>query len=345
MKKIMGILIMTLLIGTMIIPVTGKITVLSNDNIKSYSFNHNDYKNTASSQLKFMIAGSGLRFLRFYRIYVPPSYDGSESFPLLLAFHGSTGVGKFFDPGYIIWFYQDTWFEGYTDLNEKADEEGFIVVYPKALLFYSPPFSYYYFGFNVPVYPESWFRWRSLTDDVGFVVDLIDKMENVYNIDSDRIYLTGFSNGADFTYSLGCLLSDKVAAIAPVAGEIAKKEADEEDYTYPPDPENPLPIIVFHGTEDPAYPWDGDQWGCGIDPSIQFWVKHNGCDPKPEIYESESGNIIRYTYSNGNDGSEVILYKTIGGGHWWPASGLVDTIQEIDATDLMWEFFKQHPKQ
>ena len=165
----------------------------------------------------------------------------------------------------------------------------------------------------------------------------------------------GLSAGADMAHSLGCVLSDKVAAISPVAGAVACKDAADEEYIYPPNPENPVPVIIFHGTNDPSFPWEGDQYNCAVNDSVQFWVEHNGCDPDPEINVSESGNIVRYTYSNGNDGSEVILYKTIGGGHWWPgndftnpddnAPWLVDTIQEIDATDLMWEFFEQHPKQ
>ena len=88
--------------------------------------------------------------------------------------------------------------------------------------------------------------------------------------------------------------------------------------------------------------------------SVAFWVKHDGCNPTPEINTSESGKIIRRTYTNGENGTEVILYTTVGGNHWWPgnpwtsrpgAPWLVDTIQEISATDLIWEFFAAHPKQ
>jgi len=353
--KIVGILVCMLLIATMILPATGKITISSTVDRKSNSINHSVFMNSDGSKLKFMIAGSRLRCLRFYRIYVPPSYDGSEPVPLVLAFHGSTGMGEDFKPSTILWFYRDVFFEDYTDFNEKADEEGFIVVYPKALVFYIPHINYYLFAYNALQWPDSWFRWRNLIDDVGFTEDLINKMQRNYNIDSDRIYITGFSAGADMTHSLGCVLSDKVAAIAPIAGAVACKDATDEEFIYPPDPENPVSVIVFHGTNDSLIPWEGNEENCAVNDSVQFWVEHNGCDPDPEINVSESGNIVRYTYSNGTDGSEVILYKAVGGEHWWPgndftdpnnvAPWLVDTIQEIDATDLMWEFFEQHPKQ
>jgi polyhydroxybutyrate depolymerase len=83
-------------------------------------------------------------------------------------------------------------------------------------------------------------------------------------------------------------------------------------------------------------------------------VEHNGCDPTPEIYTSVSGKIIKRTYTNGKNGTEVVLYTTVGGKHWWPGNPysssdpediFVDTVQEISANDLIWEFFEAHPKQ
>ena len=349
-RKIVGIFIVMLLIGT-VLPVSGRIMfsdinkpLLIDDNLLA----------SDNTELEWMIAGKGLRCIRFYQIHVPTGYDGSEPVPLVVALHGSTGTGRYFNPAHIIWFYKDTFFENYTDFSEKADIENFIVVYPKALLFYSPEFMFHLFAYNVPVYPDSWYKGRNLIDDIGFIDDLIDKIQSEYNINSDMVYLAGLSNGADMVYSLGCLLSNKISAISVIAGEIAKKDKDDEEFSYPPDPENPMPVIVFHGTGDTSVPWEGDEWGCGVDPSIQFWVEQNSCNPDPEIFESESGKIIRYIYSNGLDGSEVVLYKSVNGTHCWPgndfesvpgAPWLVDQIKEIDATDLIWEFFESHPKQ
>jgi len=332
-------------------PPDNKIKLMSN-NLNKTVYQNNLFDD--NTKLKWMIAGKGLRCIRFYQIHVPTGYDGSESVPLVVALHGSTGTGRYFNPAYISWFYKDTFFEDYTDFSKKADLENFIVVYPKALLFYSPEFMFHLFAYNVPVYPDSWYRGRNLIDDVGFIEDLIDKIQNEYNIDSDMVYLSGFSNGADMVYSLGCLLSEKISAISVAAGEIAKKDKDDEEFSYPSNPENPMPVLVFHGTGDSSVPWEGDEWGCGVDPSIQFWVEQNGCDSNPEIFESESGNIVRYSYLNGLDGSEVILYKSVNGTHCWPGNSyndsssapwLIDRINEISATDLIWEFFESHPKQ
>ena len=91
-----------------------------------------------------------------------------------------------------------------------------------------------------------------------------------------------------------------------------------------------------------------------VNVSISFWIDNNNCDVEPEVYISESGRIIRETYKNGDMGTEVVLYTTVGGEHWWPgnkmefnenAPWLYDHHKEISATNLMWEFFESHPKQ
>ncbi|MCJ7571409.1 MAG: hypothetical protein MUO82_05990 [Candidatus Thermoplasmatota archaeon] len=80
---------------------------------------------------------------------------------------------------------------------------------------------------------------------------------------------------------------------------------------------------------------------------MYYWVEHNNCDPSPEIEKSESGNIIKRTYANGTDSSEVVLYTCC---KWW--SRMVCRSRDffcppckISATNLIWEFFKAHPKQ
>jgi polyhydroxybutyrate depolymerase len=100
-----------------------------------------------------------------------------------------------------------------------------------------------------------------------------------------------------------------------------------------------------------SYEGGGDYNLSSVNDSVAFWVEHNGCNPIPEIYTSASGKIIRRTYTNGKNGTEVVLYTTVGGEHWWPGNHwntgqwLVDTIREISATDLIWDFFAAHPKQ
>ena len=337
-RKIIGICVCMLLTITCIVPVMGEFIAVkkSSDDIKSLS--------SVTTRLKFMIAGKAIRALRSYWLYIPPGYNESKPTPLVIVLHGSS-------LGSDIEFYF-RWIEKYTEFSTKADKEGFIVVYPNAKLW----FQYFLHGerayheWNCGWYP--YFNDTSLIDDIGFIRDLIDKIEAGYNINSSRIYVTGFSSGGIMSYTIGSLLSDKIAAIAPVAGTIGGRGSEEEPYSYIPDPKNPVSVIAFHGTNDSFVSYENSSNEVSVNESISFWVKHDNCTSIPEINISESGKIIRRVYRNGSNGTEVVLYTTMGGEHWWPgnhlkigATYLIDTIQEISATDLIWEFFETHPKQ
>jgi len=346
-KKIIGILIITLMIAIAVLPVSGRILIFN----KEKSLIEQDYQILASdnTEQKLIIAGNTLRCLRSYWIHIPPVYDGSESVPLVISLHGSMSF-SFLYPFYS---FRSCWMEGYTDMSDKANEEGFIVVYPKSGLIFDTDTRTLIFAFDVPIYPDYAIARQSI-DDVGYIRDLIEKVQAEYNIDSNRIYITGLSNGGDFTYYLGAELSDIIAGIAPVAGYVAYKAPDETVYNYIPNPANPVSVIVFHGTNDTLMPYEENEWGIGVNKSVAFWVEHNECNPVPDVEISESGIIIKETYKDGLENTEVVLYKTVGGDHWWPgndieynenAPWLYDSYKEISATDLIWEFFESHPKQ
>jgi len=128
LKKIIGIFICMMLIGTMILPVTGRISLYENNYI-----NKNCEKLVSeNTDLKWMIAGDGLRRLHSYWLHVPTSYDGSESVPLVLVLQGSAPFNSN-DP---LGCFRQCYTEEQTLFSEKADEEGFIVAYPNAKLFF-----------------------------------------------------------------------------------------------------------------------------------------------------------------------------------------------------------------
>jgi len=290
--------------------------------------------------------------IRLYQIHIPPSYDGSESVPVVIALHGHPGC----------------WLEvkGCTNFDKKADEEGFIVVYPnghlaplleRILLFFNTLMPTLHFWGHI------WNCWDFCDiDDVGFIRTLNNLLKSTLNINSSRIYITGISGGGLMTYRLGADLSDIVAAIAPVAGSIGGIWYTESTQYVIPDPTHPVSVVVFHGLQDRKVPYEGG-WTNGtlrlwntnikmdihvyflsVNESVSFWVEHNHCNPIPEIETSESGNIIKRTYANGTNGSEVVLYTVVNGGHEWFGSRFFPPC-EISATDLMWEFFEAHPKQ
>ena len=324
LKKLIGIFIMTLLIGTVVLPVNSTMNVLdSNIKIKT-SLSPGDY-------LRFMFFDMSLRS---YRFHIPPSYDGMNPMPLVFALHGysqnSTACMLF------------------TKLNEKADEEGFIVVYPNGgtdlyfLLACKNLHGWGYWGFY-------WNCWDALNyDEVGFFKKLIDTFQSEYNIDEHRIYVTGFSNGGEMAYRLGADFSNIIAAIAPVAGSIGGKWNYNQDEKYHgpfyiiPEPEHPLPVVVFHGMKDQSVPYEGMRDPLtdeiilySVNESVAFWVEYNNCDPIPLIDTIYRGSVITRTYTNGSQNSEVVLYTVVNRGHDWFWC----------CNDLIWEFFEAHPKQ
>lgn len=260
---------------------------------------------------------------RSYLLYVPESYDSASPTPLVIAIHG-----------FAEWPAHEALISHW---NEVAEENGFIVVYPSGTRF-----------------PKRWRASGTPVDDgdalidVRFISDLIDHLQNQYNIDPARIYANGLSNGGGMSYLLACTLSDRLAAVGSVAGA----------YLYPLEdctPSRPVPLIVFHGTLDPIVPYGGGP-SRSFDvpfPFIPAWVKGyaavNHCDPAPEIFPSSGNDISGMRYTGCKQDADVIFYSIASGGHSWPGGDPIPawivgkTSQSIDATRLMWEFFQAHP--
>ncbi len=265
---------------------------------------------------------------RSYVVHVPPQYDPETPAPVVLAFHGGGG-----NPEAMMRL---------SGLSDKADEAGFLVVYPsgtgamKRMLTFN--------GGNCCGYAL-----REKVDDVEFTRRLLDDLGTWANVDGRRVYATGMSNGAIMAYRLASELSDRIAAIAPVGGPMGTATCK---------PKRPVPVIHFHGTDDRFAPFQGGK-GRGptefysVEHSIRQWVKANGCEQEPVIGtlpdKAEDGtSITRKTYGSGRDGSEVVLLVIHGGGHTWPGREprlkfLGKSTRNLSASDAMWEFFKKHP--
>ncbi len=259
---------------------------------------------------------------RRYLLYVPESLDQSQPVPLVISLHG-----------FIEWPAHQEYISRW---NELADEYGFIVVYPQGTGF---PLRWNAYGRNSDE--------LDMQKDVQFMSDLMDKMQNEYNIDPKRIFVNGLSNGGGMSYVLACKLSERIAAIGGVAGA----------YSYPSDlcqPDRPVPVIAFHGTADPIVPYEGGVAGRDgfTFPAIADWVKswteRNGCNPDPDDIPAD-GDASGIRFSDCLDGSEVVFYTIAEGGHTWPGGNPMPewltgpTSQDIEASRVMWEFFEQHP--
>jgi polyhydroxybutyrate depolymerase len=266
---------------------------------------------------------------RSYLVHIPPRYSASPT-PVVLAFHGVGDTAR-----------KMVWMSG---LSEKADQAGFIVVYPSG----SGPLGHMlsWNGGNCCTYAK-----RNDVDDVGFTRCVLDDLATFVSVDAKRVFATGISNGGILCYRLASELSDRIAAIAPISGTMGQATCN---------PRRPVSVMHFHGTDDPVEPFNG---GVGlkifprlvfysVDDTIRAWVQADGCPTSPTVVDlptpiDDCTTVQQRTYGPGNEGSEVILFIIRGGGHTWPGRNTIHFLgrstHNIVANDLMWEFFQRHP--
>jgi len=237
---------------------------------------------------------------------------------LIIALHGGVGTPRNI--------------EEQSGLSETANQEGFMVCYPQ--------------GLN-----RTWNAGeccgksdRKDRDDVGFISLLIDDLLANYDIDSNRVYVTGISNGGFMCYQLACEIPNKISGIAPVAATMTAEVCN---------PSNSVPIIHFHSYLDNGVPYLG---GVGDGPSKNYkapldsiftvWSNNNGCAVNKSIIHAGT-DYDHWQWTNCTDSVNIELYLTHDGGHQWPMGvkpfkKMDEPSQVIDANQLMWNFFKRN---
>jgi polyhydroxybutyrate depolymerase len=263
------------------------------------------------------IVSSGVE--REYLLHVPRLYSRTRATPLVISLHGAGG-----------WPVQQMELSRW---NRVADEHGFIVVYPSG---------------TGSAAPRIWHTdGTGLTRDVRFIAELIDKLEADYNIDSNRIYANGISNGGGMSFVLSCTLSDRIAAVGMVGA------AQTQPWGWCTD-RRPVPMIAFHGTADAMSPYEGgrspiaDIWFPNIPAWTAKWARRNRCRTEP-VETAVARDVTRIEYPGCVGGADVVLYKVQGGGHTWPGGAPLPewfagpTSNGVDASREMWAFFREHP--
>lgn len=267
--------------------------------------------------------------LRSCLVHVPPGYKPAQPTPLVLAFHGAWTNSRIM--------------AAFCGLSAKADQAGFVVAYPdgtgtrNAVLFFNA-------GGVIPALERS-------VDDVRFTSLLLDRLALSLNVDSRRVFATGMSNGGMMSHRLAAELSDRIAAVAPVAGTLCLDTIR---------PKRPVPVLHFHGSADTIVPIAGPDARTekflkfkSVADSVALWAKVDGCPPVPVVTDlpdraGDGTTIRKKVYGPGRDGSEVVLYIIFGGGHTWPGRpgvlpSLGKSTANLSANDLIWEFFERHP--
>jgi polyhydroxybutyrate depolymerase len=165
-------------------------------------------------------------------------------------------------------------------------------------------------------------------DDVAYVRDVIAHVAARVCTDETRVYVTGFSGGGRMTSLLACQLGSRIAAIAPVSA-----------IRWPgPCNGRPVPVLTFHGLADPQNTYDGHvasrgaEWLESVPEALAGWARHNSCKGDV-ILDDPPGPLSTMRYEGCV--AEVRMIRIDGLGHTWAK-------REVDATAVMWQFFKSH---
>ncbi len=245
---------------------------------------------------------------REYVVYVPSSYSGSSAVPLLFNFHGYGGsAGEFMN---------------YADMRVLADSETFILIYPQGSCLNGAS----HWNPSLPGEDN-----KSNADDFGFVEAITNEISSQYDIDLERIYAAGYSNGGMMAYGLANYKSNLIAAVASVSGTML-------DFNAPTS--HPMPVIHLHGTADEVIPYNGSNEYYSAQSVLDYWVHFNSTITSPTVSsDSSSGIIIEHSlYDMGNQNVSVEHYKYIGGGHVW----FSETYQGQNTSEIIWNFLSRY---
>jgi polyhydroxybutyrate depolymerase len=236
-------------------------------------------------------------------VHVPAAGAGRR-LPVVLAFHGAHGSGEFMSD--------------YSGLSRLADREHFLVVYPTA----AGARRFWTLNGSDPKAP----------DDVGFIAALLRVLPKHTCMDAARVYATGVSNGGGFAARLGCVMSSRIAAIAPVAGGYRSLD--------PCHPDRPVSVLEIHGTSDPVVPYNGKapDYKGSVPRFLANWAALDGC-PAPAAPTFVAPGTERFDWAPCAGGSEVLHLRLSGVGHTWPGS---DDSRDapIAAERSVWRFFR-----
>lgn len=276
---------------------------------------------------------------RGYIVHVPPAARDGRPLPVVLNFHGGGGNAQSQ--------------QKYSRMDVLADTEGFIAVYPNG----SGRMSDRLLTWNAGTCCA--YSVINRVDDVGFTLALLDDLETRVPVDRRRVYATGLSNGGMMAWRLAVEASDRIAAVAPVAGaRVLQRGA----------PARPVPVMHFHSVDDPRAlyagglgpPFPMTNWKVfhsAVEPTIREWAAIIGCPAEPRVTaelvgqagSKEAGHTAtRYVWAPCREGTEVVLWKFTGTGHVWPG-GIRDSLVRllgpstalVDANLEMWRFFQR----
>jgi len=245
---------------------------------------------------------------REYILYIPDSYDGVSTIPLVLNFHGfGESASDFLNNA---------------DMRTVSESNTFILVYPQGSCLNGSS------HWNAcPTGGDN----KSDVDDFGFVESIISDISSQNNVDLERVYAAGYSNGGMMAYGLANYKSDLIAAVASVSGAMLDCIGSTS---------HPMPVVHLHGTSDGVIPYNGSSDWSSVESTLDYWINFNNTIIAPTVSNDNSGgmSIEHYIYDQGDSSVSVEHYKFIGGDHVWFTS----TFQGQNTSELIWNFMSKY---
>jgi polyhydroxybutyrate depolymerase len=284
-------------------------------------------------------------------VHVPAQTVQGAPLPVLVNFHAAGGNAR---------AHRD-----YVRMDALADREGFVVVYPNGTGWFEEQFLTWNAGRCCG------YAAIEQVDDVGFVRALLDELGTLAPIDATRVYATGLANGAMLSYRLAAQASDRIAAIAPVAGSMVLPERRVDDRGQPAlevPGRRAVPIMHIHSVDDPRAVYRGGSSEPvpltsvrtrhpNAEEVLYRWVEFAGCRTKPAVAETRTGApgtaasghaATKYVFGGCRDHTEIVLWKLSGVGHAWPgahrkdhAPNLGPETDLVDANAEVWRFVRR----
>lgn len=288
---------------------------------------------------------------RSYQLYVPSGYQPGTPLPLVVMLHGCTQTPDTFAAG--------------TRMNNLAETNNFLVLYPNQAMLYNPTECW------------NWFYTTNQARGMGepsIIAGMVNTIKANYSVKSSQVYVAGMSAGAAMTSVMLACYSDVFAAGGVHSGVMYKAATTATGATpamlygsvYSPDsrgydawacsgaPRRLVPTIVFHGSNDSAVnPLNGEQTLAQFAQTNDYGDDGIDNDSVRNVATSSSSGSVAggfsYNVYNYNYAGKNLLKKYIvnGMGHAW--SGGNDAYSYNDsrgpnASQLMWDFFKQHSR-
>lgn len=263
---------------------------------------------------------------RDYLAHIPASWDGEQPLPVVIALHGA--------------FMTAAEMEKHTGLSALADRENFMVVYPN--------------GMGIAGFLQHWNAGfccgkaqEEGIDDAAFIDYCLSDLEQIYPLDTSRMYILGVSNGGMLAYQYAAQRPDKIAALTVIVGGLP-----ENQELYIP-PKDALPLCIIHGRQDETIPYHGGYLNGAPDPDLptfmstqktaKNWALRNGCDDSPQSDYLHEGRVLFEEWRHCRNNANVALYTIENFTHEWPGGEHVEDIPTqngvpLDAADIAWRF-------